>query len=97
MSIGIDFESALVFFDCPRIDACGDHCPECDGAGELPVYIGTWLANLSVAAGLAKAFRLGDDHGYSCCPCDAPEYDAEYLANQWIPGCGRPAPGWRES
>lgn len=79
----IDFDTALVFFDCPRLDACGDHCPECDGAGEVPVYIGMWLANLASAASIQFGWNLARDYDSVC-------------AVEWYPGCGRPAPGWSE-
>lgn len=89
--IGIDFESALVFFTCERCEGTGevrmsrsdpspDYCPGCDGNREHIVYIGTWLANLAIAAGLCAAFYAGFGAGNGPRPL------------VWSPGCGRTAP-----
>lgn len=62
----IEFESAVVFFDCEGCNgkgstARGYGCHLCHGSGDHPVYIGTWLRNLATAAALARAFAAGWD------------------------------------
>ena len=82
MSISIDFESALVWFDCVLCNGSGMRGPEpCEcSCGADAVYIGTWLANLAIGAALCMAF-----------------YDGFAAANGprpllWRPGCRKDTP-----
>lgn len=76
----IDFEAALVWFDCGLCNGSGyrggEPC-ECS-LGADAVYIGTWLANLAIGAALCQAFVLGDNYATGAC--------------DWAPGCERPVP-----
>ena len=86
--MSIDFESALVWFDCVLCNGSGSHggepC-ECSG-GMYAVYIGTWLANLAIGAALCRAFTLGARRGF-----DVGAFMA-HVSDEWFTGCGRSAP-----
>ena len=79
----IDFDSALIYFDCERNPKSYAHhmheCDACDGGGETAFYLGTLFANIAIAAGLCAAFKLGMKLG---------------PRHAWRPGCQRAAKGW---
>lgn len=74
-----------LFVDCPRLDQCGDHCHECDGAGEIAIDLSdlaTLAHNLAIAAALCASFEMGRDAG--------PDRHQAWKTAWWRPGCGKP-------
>ncbi len=89
----IDFESALVYFDCPLLSTRADahamyECGACDGDGGMAVYVGTLFSNLAVAGGLCGAFDDGYRNGRQLARHSS---RGPYPRGAfWHPGCGRP-------
>lgn len=90
----IDFESALVFFDCPycrgiQVDLPAGWCDRCSNAGEVPVYVGTLFQNIAIAAGLCLSRQ-------SSVKLTGVRYGKTKTVS-WRPGCGVPFPGIRRA
>ena len=89
----IDFESALIFFDCTRCNGNfsqfpGGFCEDCNNAGEWPYYLGTLFANIAAAGALQAMFNAGHKRGYWECPGDQTEESLDWdhiEANTWRP------------
>ena len=95
----IDFESALIFFDCARCGGTGmvqlargrDLCEGCDGAQQHTVYLGTLFANFAIAGALCAAFKLGRAHGVDEAATQVGMWPS---TNPWQPNTdGREVPG----
>lgn len=93
----IDFELALIWFDCPQcrvVTPPGGFCEGCNNAGEYPFYLGTLFANLAIAGGLCAAFEAGGRLGYARCA----SFPVDVTDRCWRPNVdGRMAEGMEES
>lgn len=102
----IAWSDALVWFDCARCKGTGidpvrrsigddnpldpDDCTRCGGMQCEAEYLGTFLQNLTIAAGLCAAFECGYEVGI--------EFGTRGLhtTNTWTPNAkGRPSPRCR--
>lgn len=96
MTLEIDFENALVWFDCPRCRGSGidpirvgigdehpcdpDDCRECGGMRATVVEMRTWASNLAIAGALCAAFRHGFDEGWAV---TSEGFNAEHVGQRW--------------